>query len=96
MHTSDKEGEGLWPVRGHDLTPFHCEVVEGVRQLLLLARLVLEPDELPVLLQDEVPLPPVLDVFASLEQFPLLHNSCIDSSSSTTSDSQPSFSHLSL
>ena len=95
MHTSDKEGEGLWPVRGHDLTPFHCEVVEGVRQLLLLARLVLEPDELPVLFEDEVPLPPVLDVFASLEQFPLLHNSCISSSPSTSSG-QPSFSHLSL
>ena len=43
---------------------FYCEVVEWVRQLLLLARLVLEPDELPVLFEDEVPLPPVLDVFA--------------------------------
>ena len=62
VEAPDVEGEGSRPVGLDYLAVFDREVVERVGELLLLAGLVLEPDELAVLLQDEVPLPPVLDV----------------------------------
>merc|ERR1719204_2479412 len=91
LETTDEESERFWSIRSHDLASFHCEVVEWVCQLFLLAWLVLETDELAVFFEYEVSLPPVLYVLASLEEFALLDNR---RTSPTPTSASSSFSHI--
>lgn len=64
LQPADGEGEGLGAVGLQDLAVAHGEVVERVRQVRVQARPRLEPQELAVVLQDEVALAPVADVLA--------------------------------
>ena len=64
MEASDVEGEGSRPVGLDYLAVFDREVVQRVVQVRHLAGLVPEPDELPVVLQDEIPGSPIPYVFS--------------------------------
>ena len=64
MEASDVESEGSRPVGLDYLAVFDREVVQRVVQVRHLAGLVPEPDELPVVLQDEIPGSPIPYVFS--------------------------------
>ncbi len=64
LEPADGEGERPGPVGLEDLAVAHGEVVERVGEVGVQAGAVAEPEELTVVLQDEVARAPVLDVLA--------------------------------